>query len=281
MPDRGQLADLFPDGAGGRVLPGELPPGRIVRSDSGAPAGCPVLWLSDAPATLDLWARAYAERERSGLWPLLLAALPSGREFRPWGSGELSLDQVTPPGCHDPARLLAAWWEQYTGYDPDTDALDSPAERQAVTAPFGERWPGLAPAGPLAACDPGSVARRCAAEMLSWKQELRLGLVAAGRGADALAGAGWQGPLNYTGDTGQIAAVVRSWEDRFGATVVGAGFAELYLGIAAPLASQDEALAVAAEHFAFCPDNIWQGPGTLERYAAQLVGVTSWDFWWD
>jgi hypothetical protein len=277
----GQLAGLFPDGAGDRVLPGELPPGRVVRSDDDALAGRPALWLSDEPATLDQWARAYADRSRSGLWPLLLAALPSGEEFRPWGSGELSFDRITPPDRHDPAWLLAAWWAQYTRYDPGTDTLDSQAGRHAVTAPFGARWPGLAPAGKPEAGDPGSAARRCATEMLSWQQELRLGLVAASRGADTLAAAGWQGPLDYTSDTGEIAAVVRSWEDRFGARVVGAGFAELYLSVAAPLSSLDEALPVAAEHFAFCPDNIWQGPGTLELYAAQLEGVTSWDFWWD
>jgi hypothetical protein len=41
------------------------------------------------------------------------------------------------------------------------------------------------------------------------------------------------------------------------------------------------ALAVAAEHYAFCPDNVGQGRGTLEKYAPLLVGRTTWDFWWD
>jgi hypothetical protein len=40
---------------------------------------------------------------------------------------------------------------------------------------------------------------------------------------------------------------------------------------------------VAAEHFAFCPDNIWQGwrPFTLVGYAERLVGAAAWTFWWD
>ncbi|WP_459713962.1 DUF4253 domain-containing protein [Actinophytocola sp. KF-1] len=40
---------------------------------------------------------------------------------------------------------------------------------------------------------------------------------------------------------------------------------------------------VAAERFAFCPDNIWQAaPGTtLASYAEQLVDSDSWAFWWD
>ncbi|MFI7705323.1 DUF4253 domain-containing protein [Nonomuraea sp. NPDC049480] len=57
--------------------------------------------------------------------------------------------------------------------------------------------------------------------------------------------------------------------------------ADLYLSIAAPPATLDQALHVAAEYFAFCPDNIWQGPGSLAAYAECLVDVDSWQFWWD
>ncbi|MCX4538149.1 DUF4253 domain-containing protein (plasmid) [Streptomyces sp. NBC_00841] len=44
---------------------------------------------------------------------------------------------------------------------------------------------------------------------------------------------------------------------------------------------RDAALAVAAEHFAFCPDNIWQGAGSLTAYADQLIDADEWKFWWD
>ncbi|MEU9298061.1 hypothetical protein [Streptomyces sp. NPDC048266] len=43
------------------------------------------LWLSDEPATADLWTRTYAEHGCSGLWPLLLDSLdPNDGGFRPW-----------------------------------------------------------------------------------------------------------------------------------------------------------------------------------------------------
>ncbi|MEU5535949.1 DUF4253 domain-containing protein [Streptomyces sp. NPDC020362] len=44
-----------------------------------------------------------------------------------------------------------------------------------------------------------------------------------------------------------------------------------------------EALLVAAEHFAFCPDNIWQGsrPYTLTAYSERIIGAHHWDFWWN
>jgi hypothetical protein len=38
---------------------------------------------------------------------------------------------------------------------------------------------------------------------------------------------------------------------------------------------------MAAEHYAFCPDNIDQGPGSIEDYAPGLVNLDRWDFWWD
>lgn len=43
----------------------------------------------------------------------------------------------------------------------------------------------------------------------------------------------------------------------------------------------DEAEALAAEHFAFCPDNVTQGCGSLRAYAESLVDAHAWSFWWD
>ncbi|MES4831284.1 MULTISPECIES: DUF4253 domain-containing protein [Streptomyces] len=76
-------------------------------------------------------------------------------------------------------------------------------------------------------------------------------------------------------DTAKFSAVVRGWEHRFGARGVAVGFSTLHLGVASPPADEHEALLVAAEHFAFCPDNMWQGnrPYTLAAYAERITGV--------
>jgi len=87
--------------------------------------------------------------------------------------------------------------------------------------------------------------------------------------------------VNYYDDVGELAAVVRSWEERFGARVVSIGFDTLHLSVAAPPRDLDQALHIAAEHFAFCPDNVWQGPEYLRTYAAGLVDLNAWNFWWD
>jgi hypothetical protein len=40
-------------------------------------------------------------------------------------------------------------------------------------------------------------------------------------------------------------------------------------------------MRVAAEHLAFCPDNVDGSVHELAEYAEQLIGAHSWTFWWD
>jgi hypothetical protein len=188
---------------------------------------------------------------------------------------------MSSPTEHEPATLLEQWWSEYTQTSDEHDVL-SVEDRIAETAPFGQQWPGLAPS-PTPEADPAMRAASYAESMVAGNPALRLGLVAADRGADALAVVGWTGATNYVSDAGHIAAVLRGWEERFGVRLVAAGFAELYMSVAAPPTTHEAALRVAAEHFALCPDNIWQGsePCTLAGYADRLVGTPAWAFWWD
>lgn len=251
---------------------GILPPGRLVEPEDG---GAPAYWLSDAPVEPYLWTQLRRNHHETGLWPLLLSGL-TREESRPWVDGEVSPARMSSPDRHDVAELLAGWWGDGTEVHED-DMLDA-AERVEVTAPFGQRWPGLAapgePEGPV-----GDFADEYAGFLLDGRP--RLGLVAATRSADTLAVAGWTGPTNHIGDAGRVSAVVRSWEDRFGVRVVGVGFDTLHLSVAAPPTTREHALHVAAEHFAFCPDNIWQGVGSLAEYADEIREMNSWSFWWD
>ncbi|MFB7365839.1 DUF4253 domain-containing protein [Streptomyces hydrogenans] len=255
-----------------------LPPGRRVATDEGDGGPGP-LWLSDGPAPFGAWGRIRAAHARTGLWPLLLEPLEGDTGFRPWASGELFLAGPSGPAGHDPAAVLARWWEDRVAVDADEDPL-SAEERLAVTAPYGAAWPGLAPARTPVE-DPDRLAEEHAEVLLSFGTDARLGLVEAGSGAEALAASGWTGPANHA-DTGRIAAVVADWERRFGARVFAVGFDTLRLSVAAPPATLEEALPVAAEHFAFCPDNVWQGQvEDLAAYAGHLVGSDLWTFWWD
>ncbi|MFB6819366.1 DUF4253 domain-containing protein [Streptomyces sp. NPDC056347] len=44
-----------------------------------------------------------------------------------------------------------------------------------------------------------------------------------------------------------------------------------------------EALRVAAEHFAFCPDDVRQSrrPQPPAACAERILGAGRWDFWWN
>jgi hypothetical protein len=245
-----------------------LPPGRLIVPEDGDE---PVLWLSDGPAPPGLWARLRAEHPATGLWPLRLGGLDGAPE-RPWADGELTVEDIAAPeelDELDAAEILERLW--------NACVEDGDGQRRRMLKPFGFDWPGLAPAA-LPAGDPDTHADRCADTAVdpSWQ----LGLVVAQRGADTLAVTGWSGPLNHA-DSSEIAAVVRSWEDRFGVRVVGVGFANLVLSVAAPPKTKDHAVHVAAEHFAFCPDNVWQGIEPLRMYARYVYDAGTWSFWWD
>lgn len=266
MPPEPRLQDALAQ------LSDELPPGRLITPEDGDE---PVLWLSDDPAPIGLWATLRARHATSGLWPLLLDALDDDDDDRPWADGELDADGYSNPAEHDVETLLSEWWASNTEYE------DSDPEDAEVTLPYGRDWPGLAAASePPDPAYPDQIADECA--HLLPEESTRIGLVRTDRGADALTAVGWQGPINMVDDIAKISAVLRSWEDRFGARVVGLGFATLDLSVAAPPVDADHALRVAAEHFAVCPDNVWQSDTpTLTAYAESIRGVNRWSFWWD
>jgi hypothetical protein len=275
-----QLAALFADGGLGRTLSVALPAGHLVGTAAHPGRRTrvrPAFWLSDEPPTATLWTRLRAEHERSGLWPLLLEdfgnfdADDDDELAFPWG-GEASAEPVGTIDGHDAAGFLAATWAAMAEVNDEMFQ-----EYPEFLLPFGRDWPGLATRGELTD-DPGAVADRCAQQAPDG--DLRLGLVPVRRGADALVATGWRGAVNYFDQVAPLAAVVRSWEDRFGARVVGLGGATALLSVAAPPVTFEHALQVAAEHLMCCSDNV-TGVGTLAEHAEGICGETTWSFWWD
>ena len=264
-----EVCQLFADGGRGRLLPISLPEGDVVWPDPGythqGEAARPAFWMSDEAVAGSDWARLRAAHPRSGLWPVLL-----DESTQPWSIGQVVPDEALMIDHFTAEGFMAEVWQEWVGQMPP-DAL-------VELEPFGALCPGPAPPGALRA-DPGAVADWYAGELSA--KGLPLGLVAAHRGADALAVMGWQGALHHNEWMVPLAAVVRSWEDRFGVRVVGVGFNTLELSVAAPPVEPEHALHVAAEHWTFCPDNVVQGPGDLHTYAEQIIGRHYWSFWWD
>ncbi|SKW14481.1 Uncharacterised protein [Mycobacteroides abscessus subsp. massiliense] len=105
-------------------------------------------------------------------------------------------------------------------------------------------------------------------------------LVPTARPADALNALGWTHGVNYDLSEAALAAVLRSWEDRFGAVLTSVDFDAIDVEVTRPPGA-DLSVAVGYEHYGFCPDNIDQGAGTLSAYARQISGARTWKFWWD
>lgn len=240
-------------------------PGSEIGLDDGD--GSFALWLSRDPVSAELWGRLRAAHPVTGWWPLLLAPEEKRpREFRPWSSGELSRDSASDPDSIEVEALLAGWWAANAGLLAAIGHADA-----------GTVWAGLAARTEQGDAD--AAADRLAADLLAAEPERLLGLVRAASGSEALAVAGWQGTASRTGDIGEIAAVVRSWEPRFGARVVGVGADTLQLAVGAPPPTADSRLAL--EHLAFCFENLLQSEADVATYAGTLTGAARWDFWWD
>ncbi|WP_078893183.1 DUF4253 domain-containing protein [Streptomyces sp. NRRL F-2580] len=256
----------------GVVLGLELPAGGVL-----SVRGEPLLWVSDGPVGVGaLAAHRSPALAAAGLQAVLLQGRRGLEEW--WRDRELRPQRMSDPDDHHVEPVLRDFWH---GVVPDPEEGE---EGDEIIAPFGRDWPGLAEAGPVGGADPEVAACELADELIGSGSlpSPRLALVPAARGADVPTAMGWCGPTNHENDTARISAVLRSWEDRFGARVVALGFDELYVSVAAPPPTVARALPVAAEHFAFAPDNIWQGCGTIRAYAGEAVtGSNLWGFWWD
>ena len=259
-----------------------LPAGRVVEDDEGRP----ILWISDDEPPdgddIDALRDAFA---RTGLWPLILEALNEAEEPRPWLSGEIGQGWASDPDRFDADEVLARWWAESVEVGPEADDEERRAAL-AVSAPY-HGWPGRAVAVRRSSGHEGPAPDDTASEMTSILLDSdqihapRLGLIACARSSDVPAAIGWMGPANFEEDVATHCSVLRTWEDRFGTRLIGLGFDIMRLSVANPPTTYEHAIQIAAEHFAFCPDNIDQGAGTLENYARTLVDCPAWVFWWD
>lgn len=256
-------------GVGHHIGGVKIPSGHFVRPDpTFSDRSGPIVdsgWITDKPVRrpFALWRELRRQFPATGLWPVILASL---EDSRPWGDGELDPVGIDAIDRLDPHAVFAQWWADVVADDEEQDP-----EVQDIVAPYGRAFPGMARAG-TSQCDISSIAVK--------ETRSRIGLVASRRPADVPGIIGWTGPTNHT-DTGSICAALRSWEDRFAAEVVSIGFDTLGLLVGCVPATMDEALPIAAEHFAFCPDNVWQGTETLGAYAQRLIDERYWTFWWD
>jgi hypothetical protein len=285
------------------AVPDGLPAGGFIvpqsRLQSGVASAEPALWITDDPVPDlgSLYARLLAAHGDTGLWPLLLTersspigitspALSAGlasrmrgssplfADGRPWHAGEIMPVPAYRIAELDADELLARDWDREADANPDRFDFGTGAF-PGVEHPS---WPGLAePVTP--GPDPDDVLARVVTapggvRQLTPNDRVYLGLVPSADSAAALTAAGWK---SNAGSAAEIAAVIRSWQQRFGVRLCAIGFDTLALSVAWPPLTAECARRVAAEHAAFCPDI----DDDLAEYARTLQGAAVWQFWWD
>jgi Domain of unknown function (DUF4253) len=204
-----------------------------------------------------------------------------GDALRPWDNGEFSRPEN--PREADGLKvgaLLEDLWNDWVSW-PDEDDPDFTERR----APFTLKWPGLAVPEhtPLAPAE-----RQHALEVVLPRIRKkdratptgRIGLIAADRPADVLPAIGWEGLVNRGESVLPLTAVLRSWENRFGARLKDVGFADIRLLVERPPRTLAAAQRIAAEHVILADDCI-DGFREIPNVAARLVNAPIWTFWWD
>lgn len=110
--------------------------------------------------------------------------------------------------------------------------------------------------------------------------EVAIALLPTRDGAEAAAWLGFGG-WNECPEPAEHVAVMRRWGARFGAELVSIGPDTVEARVQARPRDLDAARALAEEQYAYAPDIVDQGTGSLERLAAALATSQLWYFWWD
>jgi len=280
-----------------RVGPIRLPAGRRIIPFEGT--GEPAAWVTGQPVPEPgaAWSALSGLHAETGLVPILLADEEAGEDFFFYTpAGVADVDRL------NAAQVLAARWAMMRAQAEQTQnsqlSWGALLSRQFPGLKRDERgrpiWPPPAVAaaelGPFPGLAPRSDSRLSAAERdaaLGPLPAARIGLVAAQRPADVLAIVGWStfdDPAR--GDQPQnavwIAAVLRSWEDRFGAQLLNVGpGAVIQLLVERPPRSLEAAQRIAAEHRVFADECAGTGASDIPSISASIVSAPIWTFWWD
>jgi hypothetical protein len=262
----------LPEDGPARIGSIELPTGKVIR---GYRVERPVAWATakPVPRSGQVWDALSQLQPQTGLVPILLDGM-DGDPARPWDDEDfVPAEDPRMADDIDVASELSNMWWPPQGHEP-----------HELVVPF-TRFPGLAPAE----TEPLTPAERRAAlgkvlpgirERRGGTKNARIGLVAADRAADMLAVVGWGGLANQGESLLTLTAILRSWEDRFGARVIDVGYADLRLFVERPPRTLEAAQRVAAEHV-FLASDCLDGCRSIPDLAPLLVNAPIWTFWWD
>ncbi|MDP9765161.1 DUF4253 domain-containing protein [Deinococcus enclensis] len=76
-------------------------------------------------------------------------------------------------------------------------------------------------------------------------------------------------------------AVLRDWHQQYGLQILCVTADMVECLVARPPTEAAQALVLATEQFAYCPDLVHQGCGSIAELAGGLLHSPTWSFWWD
>jgi hypothetical protein len=242
----------------------DIPPLRKLTTTAAGQA----IWVveGDQSGTLERWRMVRGAHQHTGLWPFLLTAnadmLPDLVHF---AANEADLAELSRGEALHSDEVLREMAAMAASDDVDDDGG---GERDESTYDQ----------------EASAVTPDVLADIEGWLQRdqpRRLALIEAAQGWEVPVRLAWSGSVNYDLSGGQHLSVLRRWAQRYGAELLTLGFDTIELLVERPPTGKDEALAVAREQFAYCPDIVWQGVGTIGSLAATQVRSHLWYFWWD
>jgi hypothetical protein len=232
----------------------------------------PVYYLAvPQPQATTLWQTLRQRVHHTGYWPILLGNAEEVTIFQDW-LGEDT--QREPPPQAQIATSLAldphdSFQHVYTFNYGDEPEIDLPTYLQLVRG----KWPAYQIPTPKLAVLSDPITHIA-------YESIALGLVPTT--------VSWQIPAffyygNWNGcpPTTTHCAILRYWEEQYGAEIVSAMHDTLELHVRLPPQTRDAALTLAEEQFAYCPDIVEQGVESVSALAAHLLDSPLWYFWWD
>lgn len=243
----------------------ELPPGRSrYYTRDGTTTGIRLGWETAEPIddAYRVWLSLVRVFSTTGLWPVV-GRLGYGTA-RPWEQHHHWKRETAQDRPNTIERVLAEAWDGQAWCDARTGA-----RLPETRPPFGGLAPGTAETGTN--LFPSTDAW--------WYRPGVITLIAVKYPWEAPGVGGWDLALNQSLIGADFSAVLKSWQERFGAYMLSA--AELV--VTRPPQDSDQAVRLAEEHRLVCPyDSQFHDPDERPgEYADGLIGSTRWQFWWD
>lgn len=180
-------------------------------------------------------------------------------------------------------RICEAFGGEYAENPTETIQMASEADVQKLFQERAEEFSGESAHGEWPSSAEGMTDFTIPRKILEpgkFHERVSIGLVPASHSWEVpgvLSFGGW----NDCPDAMNQVAVLRYWNEIYGAELVGLSGDVMELEPARKPSTREEALKLAQEQYWFCYDIVEQGVETIENLAAGLLTSSVWYFWWD